>query len=762
MKYSKSVSALLSTSLLLGVAFTAPPFQLDVHATLKNGQVSEDHIDWSIVNQDRLIRSLKKQGKIKNGATQAEIEKAVQQYVTKGKTPFAETNGLDTTSKFGKKAEKGKIGTHHRGATKIASLKESDNPRLETTSKPSQHHENGVVALIEFPDFKHNQITPDSPNDFWVKDFNQNHYQNLLFNPKGFTTDKGEKLISFRQYYLQQSSGFWNVDGTVTPWIQAKNNAAYYGAHNKETNDKDTNPRALVAETLETVGKQIAGNEAKYDVRDPYDLDGDSNVLEPDGILDALFIVHSGTGEEAGGGALGEDAIWSHRSVIDDQPVPIPGTKLKAYDYIIQPEDGAVGIFVHEYGHNIGLPDEYDTGATGSGSPVEYWSSMSLGSWAGKILGAEPPGLSPWAKLYFHETFGGNWPVPKVVDLQKIGKKKKTFELDEAVKYGKKGKLLKVNLPEVYKQAPTQPLGKLSYFSTKGDLINTKMVSPEIDLTSVKTAQLTYDYWRDLELNYDYLYVNIYTDGSPTPTKIKTYNGTNKKWEKEQIDLTSFIGKKIKIEFNYVTDMAIAQEGFFVDNIVVITDGKPVFQDDAEGTPKFTLEGFQTFDGSPTPFPNYYLIEWRTHNGIDTGLKHIRRSESLLTYDPGMVVWYYDARYGEDNRTGLHPGEGFLGVVDSHQQGFYWNNGNAASTGFQLADSAFGLTQTSPINIQYPTYGMTYPSQPGIPTFFDGNDYTSPFKPEAGKVLPKNGLKLTVKKSINKGRTAVIELSKSH
>ena len=41
-------------------------------------------------------------------------------------------------------------------------------------------------------------------------------------------------------------------------------------------------------------------------------------------------------------------------------------------------------MFAHEFGHDLGLPDEYDTKYTGNGSPVEAWSLMSGGSWTGK------------------------------------------------------------------------------------------------------------------------------------------------------------------------------------------------------------------------------------------------------------------------------------------------------------------------------------------------------------------------------------------
>lgn len=85
--------------------------------------------------------------------------------------------------------------------------------------------------------------------------------------------------------------------------------------------------------------------------------------------------------------------------------VPYWGGKIAAFDYTIEPEDGAVGVFAHEYGHDLGLPDEYDTDYTGHGEPIQAWSVMSGGSWAGKIAGTTPTSFSPQNKEFFQN----NW-----------------------------------------------------------------------------------------------------------------------------------------------------------------------------------------------------------------------------------------------------------------------------------------------------------------------------------------------------------------
>ena len=62
-----------------------------------------------------------------------------------------------------------------------------------------------------------------------------------------------------------------------------------------------------------------------FDVWDRYDADNDGNFDEPDGYLDHFQAVHAGEGEDAGGGAQGEDAIWSHRWYVNCTDYGITG-----------------------------------------------------------------------------------------------------------------------------------------------------------------------------------------------------------------------------------------------------------------------------------------------------------------------------------------------------------------------------------------------------------------------------------------------------
>jgi hypothetical protein len=68
----------------------------------------------------------------------------------------------------------------------------------------------------------------------------------------------------------------------------------------------------------------------------------------------------------------------------------------------------SIGVFCHDFGHNLGLPDLYDTGYGGEG--LGHWCLMSGGSWGGN-------GASPWLPVHLCSWAKGDlgWVEPTVI-----------------------------------------------------------------------------------------------------------------------------------------------------------------------------------------------------------------------------------------------------------------------------------------------------------------------------------------------------------
>ena len=76
-------------------------------------------------------------------------------------------------------------------------------------------------------------------------------------------------------------------------------------------------------------------------------------------------------------------------------------------DYTVEPENGGVGVFAHEFGHDLGLPDLYDTcGNTGGAeNSTGFWTLYSSGSYGstGKPedgIGSKPIPMSAYEKIF--------------------------------------------------------------------------------------------------------------------------------------------------------------------------------------------------------------------------------------------------------------------------------------------------------------------------------------------------------------------------
>jgi immune inhibitor A len=207
------------------------------------------------------------------------------------------------------------------------------------------------------------------------------HYEKLLFDPN--------HPGSMNRFYREMSYGKLNVTGQVVGWLRAPQPYSYYVDGQSGTGNRfPKNTPGLLQDILK---KWTAKNSLK-----PFDLNGD-------GFVDGLFLVHAGPGAETQASAAKRAAmIWSHKWVL---PTPFDNHGVKAYAYFTAPEDGRLGVFSHEFGHFIGLPDLYDTSYRSRG--VGDWCLMAGGSWLGE--GEQPARLSAWCL----QTLG--WIKPTVV-----------------------------------------------------------------------------------------------------------------------------------------------------------------------------------------------------------------------------------------------------------------------------------------------------------------------------------------------------------
>ena len=194
------------------------------------------------------------------------------------------------------------------------------------------------------------------------------HYEKLLFDP----AHPG----SMNSFYREMSYGKLNVTGQVTGWLRAPQPYSYYVDGQSGTGNRfPRNTPGLLQDALKL---WTAKNSLKA-----FDVNGD-------GFVDGLFLVHAGAGAETQASAAKRNAmIWSHKWVL---PTPFVNQGVKAFAYFTAPEDGRLGVFSHEFGHFIGLPDLYDTSYRSRG--VGDWCLMAGGSWLGS--GDEPARLSAW------------------------------------------------------------------------------------------------------------------------------------------------------------------------------------------------------------------------------------------------------------------------------------------------------------------------------------------------------------------------------
>lgn len=643
----------------------------------------------------------------------------------------------------------------------------------------------------------HNQIAkPDRKKDnstAWKADYNQKHFEDLYFGT-------GKKAESVKKYYEKQSSGRYSVEGEVSDWVKVPYNEARYGNNacgqtncSSVWNVVSDGLNAWVAQQ-KAAGKtdaEIKADVKQFDQWDRYDFDGDGDFNESDGYIDHFQVVHAGEDESAGGGAQGTDAIWAHRWYAfgtDAGATGPEGNKLGGAkigdtgvwvgDYTVQPENGGLGVYAHEYGHDLGLPDHYDT--QGGENSTGFWTLMSSGSWLGtgkNEIGDLPGDMTAWDKLQL------GW-------LKYDSAKAATnswHKLGVAEYNTKHKQALVVDLPKkkVTTEIVAPAQGANQWWSGSGDnLANT--LTRSVDLTGKSAASLTLDGWYDIEAEYDYLYTEVSTDGGANWTAIDgtvdgaalpkdasgkpAITGTVDAYKKLAFPLDAYAGKKIDLRFRYQTDGGVAQKGFAADQITVTADGTAVFSDNAEAADAaWKTKGFSRIGASITDdYAQYYIAENRQYVSYDKTLKtgpyNFGFSKSLpdwvehYAYQNGLLIWKWDTSQ-QDNNTSQHPGTGLVLPIDSHPTPLKWSDGTLMRNRIQAYDSPFSKFRTDGMWLHNADVATKIPSSAGVSVF---NDRTSTYydaaNPAAGVKITDTNTKIKIVKEAKDGSTIELEV----
>jgi immune inhibitor A len=397
------------------------------------------------------------------------------------------------------------------------------------------------------------------------------------------------------------------------------------------------------------------------------------------------------------------------------------------------------------------------------------------------------------------------------VQLSNLGKTPLNLRLEQAERYGGDGTInaIRVSLPPKLLTVNAAHSGSWEWFSGKADELDTTLVR-SVDLTGKTSAALSFWTWYDIEPNWDFGFVQVSTDGGATwvslpiagttdmidpsgmpsiAANLPGFTGNSGGWVNKTFDMSAYAGQNILLQFRYMTDWGTTMAGFFVDDISVTANDGPVFSDNVEALdPAWTADGWTRETGSSLK-NQYYLMEWRNLNAMETpydvasivnfdnGLKNAYQFDPYgstgnvnepwwFSYNPGLLLWYRDMSY-TDNWTGVHPGHGFLLVVDAHSQAMmrppYLNTklGGGAlpwNSRVQTYDSTFSLKKAYAALLGYWGVVRNYAGLSAVPNFDDGHSYWDMKAPANSVITPNLGVLFRVVGQAQDGSAAVIGL----
>lgn len=202
-----------------------------------------------------------------------------------------------------------------------------------------------------------------------------------FFNEEGYSDESGA-VGSVRDYFLAQSQQIFSPTFEVVAKVTLDNTYAYYGA-NSTDGSIDPNSLQFITDVLSKAVNSV--NFADYNDEDSVPL---------------VVLMYAGPGEQSAFEDGCDDYLWAKFTTSKISISSFQGSTtinsffmgnelLQNYgssenDITSAGMDG-IGVFCHEFGHALGLPDFYYTGSNSTISDtlktMDYWSIMDYGEY---------------------------------------------------------------------------------------------------------------------------------------------------------------------------------------------------------------------------------------------------------------------------------------------------------------------------------------------------------------------------------------------
>lgn len=249
-------------------------------------------------------------------------------------------------------------------------------PSLRSASSDNLNHllindfplTGNVRSLVILVNFSDKAFTTPQPDEAFHKLLNQEGY-----NVRG-------SIGSVRDYYISQSGGTFQPEFVVVGPVTLGSPMAYYG---RNVNDFDVRPRDMIREACLAVDHLVDFSQ--------FDNNGDGKV-------DNVYVFYAGKGEADSGLDSSPNAIWPHTWFLPANSLRLDGKYIEKYACSGELDGSGnmtgMGVFTHEFGHVLGLPDMYDADKEENGESFDpdAWSLMAYGSYNNN--GKVPPSLT--------------------------------------------------------------------------------------------------------------------------------------------------------------------------------------------------------------------------------------------------------------------------------------------------------------------------------------------------------------------------------